>query len=60
MNILETYIKRSLFEVFWKKSQKNINTLDDLIKILNILNNIKSYNINFNINKIETDLRKKQ
>ncbi len=62
--ILHEYF-RNLYreDPYLKFSQKNhkkriINTLDNLIKLLKILQNIKSYKINFNSIKIEKDLRK--
>lgn len=62
--ILHEYF-RNLYkeDPYLKFSEKNhkkriINTLDNLIKLLEILNNIKSYKINFDSIKIEKDLRK--
>ena len=53
--------KEDIYLQFSEKNHKKriINKLDDLIKLLKILNNIKSYKINFNKDKIESDLREK-
>jgi ubiquinone/menaquinone biosynthesis C-methylase UbiE len=63
--ILHEYFRNLYKEDHYLKfSEKNhkkriINTLDNLIKLLNILKNIKSYKIDFDNNKIESDLGKK-
>ncbi|MBT4646117.1 MAG: class I SAM-dependent methyltransferase [Pelagibacteraceae bacterium] len=63
--ILHEYF-RNLYkeDPYLKFSEKNhkkriINTLDNLIKLLKILNKVRSYKIDFDNNEIESDLRKK-